>query len=302
VSLLFISKHERCVDKAQQGEDDDACATNLQEALLGDAQLQGANLERAWLQGADLVGAELQGANLVGANLQCANLAYARLQGANLAGAWLQGAKLAGARLQGANLAYARLQGAELQVARLQGANLEYAQIGGAYFNTADLTLSNLQFLEQSPLDEKAYEELARGLAHVISDKSRADCLKQIKWFVGRPPQLKTAHSADRALCDDINLFPSCLTKKEITDYVQARASFLGELGCNDATIARGVVPGLDYAPPGLHFVRPEKELMRTTAAKHFLKIQKDCPGWAALPAPYKIMLGDWAARQISPP
>jgi hypothetical protein len=42
----------------------------------------------------------------------------------------------------------------------------------------------------------------------------------------------------------------------------------------------------------------PQKELMKTTAAKHFLKIQKDCPGWAALPAAYKIMLGDWAARR----
>jgi hypothetical protein len=30
--------------------------------------------------------------------------------------------------------------------------------------------------------------------------------------------------------------------------------------------------------------------------------IQKDCPGWTALPVPYKIMLGDWAVRQIAPP
>jgi uncharacterized protein YjbI with pentapeptide repeats len=301
LSPFFLSKRERCVDKAQQGEDDDACATNLQEADLGGAQLQGANLMGAWLQGANLMGAELQGANLVSANLQCADLSAAQLQGANLAGARLQGAKLAGVRLQGANLEYARLQAAELQVAQLQGANLEYAQIGGAYFNKAVLTLSNLQSLEQSPLDEEAYEELARGLTLVISDKSRADCLKRLKSFVGRPPELKTVFSAAQVLCDDINLFPSCLTKKEITDYVHARASFLGELGCNDATIARGVVPGLDY-PLGINLVRPEKDLMQTTAAKHFLAIQKDCPGWAALPAPYKIMLGDWAARQISPP
>src|SRR5262245_30081520 len=92
-------------------------------------------------------------------------------------------------------------------------------------------------------LDEKTYEELERILTHAISDEHRrADRLKQIKGVVGRPTQLKTAHSADQVLCNDVNLFPSCATQEKITDYARARASFLVQLGCNNAEIAYSIV------------------------------------------------------------
>jgi hypothetical protein len=93
--------------------------TNLQGAILVDAQLQGFFLHHAQLQDADLGRAQLQGASLMYAQLQDANLVYAQLQGADLTGAQLQGAflmyaDLRLAQLQDANLVYAQLQGADL--------------------------------------------------------------------------------------------------------------------------------------------------------------------------------------------
>src|SRR5262249_40932733 len=148
--------------------------------------------------------------------------------GADLRHARLQGANLQYAQLQGTDLQDTQLQGADLQYAQLQGTNLEQAMIGSADFTRADLALSNLRKLSLSPLDEKTYEELERVLTHAISDEHRrADRLKQIKGVVGRPTQLKAASSADQVLCDDVNLFPSCLTQEKIADYAHARASFL---------------------------------------------------------------------------
>jgi uncharacterized protein YjbI with pentapeptide repeats len=43
--------------------------SNLEDAYLGYANLEGANLEGANLEGADLEGASLKGANLMGANV-----------------------------------------------------------------------------------------------------------------------------------------------------------------------------------------------------------------------------------------
>jgi len=59
--------------------------SNLEDAYLGYANLEGANLE-----GANLEGASLKGANLMGADLEGASLKGANLEGANVTGTILE--------------------------------------------------------------------------------------------------------------------------------------------------------------------------------------------------------------------
>ena len=126
--------------------------TQLQGAYLIKARLQGAHLMQAQLHEAQLGVAQLQGAQLFEAQLQGAHLIKACLQGAELFGAQLQGAQLVGARLQGAELMGAQLQGAQLGVARLQGADLEKAQLQGAQLGKARLhgASSNMEYFYES--------------------------------------------------------------------------------------------------------------------------------------------------------
>jgi uncharacterized protein YjbI with pentapeptide repeats len=117
----------------------------LNEAKLGKAiflkaNLQGANLSEAILQGAFLTRSCLQNANLRGANVQRADLTEANLQNANLNGANLQQADLSGARLKGAYFGKANLNRAYLIGADLDGVDLSGASLQGAYLYEADLT------------------------------------------------------------------------------------------------------------------------------------------------------------------
>jgi uncharacterized protein YjbI with pentapeptide repeats len=282
----------------------------LQGAFLTNAQLQGVNLNNAQLQGALLTGAHLQGATLGDAQLQCVQSQKAQFQGALLGHTRLQGADLQGAQLQGADLQGAQLQGAALSRADLQGADLQNSEIGSADFTQANLMLSNLQSLSSSPLDEKQYEDLEKILTHAINDERlRAICLNQIKAAVGQPDRLQQALPPEQVLCDDTHLFPSCLTKERITDYAHARASFLGNLGCNDPAIARGVVRNVVQRARAYPFrarlglVPPGPDPMLMALAKLWIVIpEKNCPGWAALPAAQKITLHNWAAGQTSVP
>ncbi|MEL6439984.1 MAG: pentapeptide repeat-containing protein [Cyanobacteria bacterium J06621_8] len=101
--------------------------SDLQVAVLLNANLARANLARA-----NLAGARLARANLVGAHLAGAHLARAHLAGAHLAGAHLEAVDLARADLEGANLEGANLEGANLQRANLNGAILQGANLNGA--------------------------------------------------------------------------------------------------------------------------------------------------------------------------
>ena len=65
-------------------ENKDRICTQLNGALLVNAQLQGASLDRAQLHNAFLANAQLQGANLDNAGLQGDQLWFAHLQGASL--------------------------------------------------------------------------------------------------------------------------------------------------------------------------------------------------------------------------
>lgn len=112
----------------------------LRKAIFLKANLQGANLSEAILQGAFLTRSCLQNANLSGANLQQADLTEANLQNANLNGANLQQADLSGARLKGAYFGKANLNRAYLIGADLDGVDLSGASLQGAYLYEADLT------------------------------------------------------------------------------------------------------------------------------------------------------------------
>jgi len=281
----------------------------LQGAAVGFAQLQGANLQGAQLQGAYLERAQLQGANLEGAQLQVTLLSGAQLQGATLQRTQFQGANLAGAQLQGATLGYAQLQGANLEDAQLQGADLSHTWIGSADFTLADLTLSSLQSLSWSPLDKETYKTLEQLITHTISSEPRrAYFLMKIKAAVGQPAQLKKARYPERILCDDVRLFPSCITEK-FEEYDQARASLLGKLGCHNAVIARGMMTWhvMGDRITMASALAKSSSVTSDSLAKAFAKWvtamqEKDCPGWTALPAELKDKLRTLAAEEPSAP
>ena len=127
-------------------------ATNLDTAMLREANLSDTNcfeskMAAAHLQNADLSGAILEDAELIGANLQGAILVRASLIGAKCAGAVfrhsilertsfeeadLKGCDLSWSRMAGANLWNADLRNAELSNADLKGAWLARAKIRGA--------------------------------------------------------------------------------------------------------------------------------------------------------------------------
>jgi hypothetical protein len=286
---LEISKGDRCVGTALH-----SCRTNLQEATLRGTQLQGAILLGAQLQGADLGYAKLQGADL----------GYAELQGANLQHAQLQGADLQHAELQGATLQHPQLQGVDLRHAQLQGTILAGAPLQGADFSGADLTLSNLQGLSQSPLDDTAYKKLKGILIPAIRDEQkRTAVLKRLEVAMRQGPPLHGAF-ADTVLCDDVSLFTSCLMQEKIAEYADARAAFLGTLGCDNSAIARGLL-GLwhrNISLPWLTSQDRDDPLLRALA-KHVTAIaEKDCPGWAALPAGLKDELRELAAEKTLVP
>ena len=260
----------------------DLGAVQLQGADLRRVQLQGADLRRVQLQGADLREAQLQGADLWAAQLQGADLREAQLQGADLREAQLQGADLWAAQLQGANLRRAQLQGADLRRAQLQGADLWHASLGGADFTGADLTLSNLQSLSHRTLDEQVlggetYEELKQRLIRALGNSDRrAAVLRRLNAAVGqrRPHYLKPTR-AEQILCSEVNLLPSCLTDEQIIDYAQARAVFLGTLGCHDHAIAQGLLR------QQLRATTPD--LLWWVLMKYFAALDKECPGGAIL-------------------
>jgi hypothetical protein len=205
------------------------------------------------------------------------------------------------AELQGADLREAQLQATSLCLAQLQGADLRAAQVGSADFTKADLTLSDLQGLSWWRLDETAYKKLEGRLMATIRDEQlRTTILERIKTTIGRDLQLNVA-AADQVLCDDANLFSSCLTREEIAEYADTLAAFLGTLGCDNGAIARGLLTQFwssDRRPPSpMTPVSP----MQIVFAKHATaRLEKDCPGWAALPADWKNYLRKLAVEETS--
>ena len=112
----------------------DLSETDLRNAYLGDAHLEGADLMATHLEGARLEGAHLETANLTEARLEEADLGWADLDEADSCGAHFEGADLTEARLAGANLFQAHLEGAYLI-----GADLEGATLVGAHLERANL-------------------------------------------------------------------------------------------------------------------------------------------------------------------
>jgi Pentapeptide repeats (8 copies) len=118
--------------------------TNLNKALLREADLAGANLNKAFLCEADLTGANLDGADLSEADLSKADLTRANLRGANLRGVDLRIATLGKTDLQGAVLVEADLNMAHLSGADLSRADLSMASLMAASLIETDLTDADL--------------------------------------------------------------------------------------------------------------------------------------------------------------
>lgn len=119
---------------------------NLSYAILSYADLREANLREVDLRNADLSNADLSGTDLSGANHYRANLIDASLRGANLRAASLIEADLSGANLSDANLHGTRLERTHLTRVSLSGADLREAIISGTNF--ADIDLREVKGLE----------------------------------------------------------------------------------------------------------------------------------------------------------
>ena len=118
--------------------------SNLEEAVLSGAQLDGANftnanLSHANLEGAVLSNAELWRANLLGANLGGANLFKANMTEIDLRQANLHRCDLKGANLYAANLSEAMLDEADVRYADLRRANLSSANVTEIQYNKKSL-------------------------------------------------------------------------------------------------------------------------------------------------------------------
>lgn len=122
-----------------QMEETDLWGAHLDGASLRESKLDRSNLAGASMEGADLERASLVRCDLRGANLNDSDLERATLSGADLRGASLVGADLQYAVLQAADLRRAKLVGANLRAARLDNANLEGSTLEGAHLHGASL-------------------------------------------------------------------------------------------------------------------------------------------------------------------
>ncbi|MFZ9737583.1 MAG: pentapeptide repeat-containing protein [Prochlorotrichaceae cyanobacterium] len=118
--------------------------SNLRFACLSRSQLPRANFSHSLLIGADFVYTNLQSAVLVEANGIGGNFLAANLRRADLSRAFLAGAVFNSANLSQTNLSYAALNGAEMRAVNLQGANLQHANLQGANLRAANLYRANL--------------------------------------------------------------------------------------------------------------------------------------------------------------
>lgn len=123
-----------------QMEESDLWGAHLDRASLRESKLDRSNLAGASLEGADLARSSLVRCDLRGANLNDADLERAALKNADLRGASLVGADLQYAMMQSADLRRTKLVGANLRASRLDNANLEGATLEGAHLRGASLS------------------------------------------------------------------------------------------------------------------------------------------------------------------
>lgn len=122
-----------------QMEETDLWGAHLDGASLRESKLDRSNLAGASLEGADLERASLARCDLRGANLNDADLERAILSGADLRGASLVGADMQYAVMQAADLRRTKLLAANLRASRMDNANLEGATLEGAHLRGASL-------------------------------------------------------------------------------------------------------------------------------------------------------------------
>jgi hypothetical protein len=149
----------------------DLSYTDIRNADLMDAKLNGVLLIKANLKGAFLTKVSLEEAVIREANLEDADLIGANLYGADLEGANLGWAKL-GANLLNAGLIRANLYGADLWGAKLQRADLWEANLEAADLREADLRETENLELEQI--------KLARGDSTTLLPENLQDFKEEI--------------------------------------------------------------------------------------------------------------------------
>ncbi len=115
----------------------DFCKLDLQDLVLGGANLEGSNFSGTDFGGADLSDANLSDTDLQEADLEGAFLCRVNLRGADLRRADLQGADLTGADLTDADIRNSNFIGARLEKAILTGTRRN----SGTNLSTVDLSL-----------------------------------------------------------------------------------------------------------------------------------------------------------------
>lgn len=233
----------------------------MQRVLLDEAMLRDARLEGAHLQGSSLWSATLDGANLTATKLQGARLGNASLRGVIARDTQLQGADLSGAKLAGADLSGAQLQGASLHEADLSSANLKGASLQGA-----DLSSARLQGADVEGASLRA--ALLNGA--VMDDLNLAKADVELATLSAAGPGTRSSPERARA------------------------TSFLVELACADAYVARGLgMQALSSAPrdrPGL------------AAALLGAESRPDCPAVKLLRPEMREALGRAAMESAQAP
>jgi hypothetical protein len=194
------------------------------------------------MDGVYLVGAKLAGVRQPSLDEKTAGIFSIRLQGAILFGAELQGADLRWANLRGADLNYAHAQGAILHGADLSGAAFVFADLRGADLHSTVLELCEFQIVNADPLpptEEKEIRERNESIPIRKPAKPQPDPVHTHTAGLDPPLKLDNSMLYDAAFARFAKQ-PAASLKAD--EYVKRVATYLADLACKDAAIAKGMV------------------------------------------------------------
>jgi uncharacterized protein YjbI with pentapeptide repeats len=230
-------------------DDGTTVVTMLRGADLASIDLRFTSLHQADLRGADLSNAHMDGANLLSANLSGVKQSRLIEEVRGVFGLNMRGAILFAAHLEEADLRWADLRGADLNVAHLQRATLHGANLTGAAFGRTDLRgadlhsaileLCEFQQTETGTLSADEEKAIREDNARVPKRKSAKPPAEPLKPVAGLDDSPKLPSSFyDAAFATFARLAQVSLKEDE---YIGRAVTFLSELACKDAALARGV-------------------------------------------------------------
>lgn len=204
---LIVAYKRDLSDVNLNGVDLSGEATDLKQAILVRADLNGVDLSHAQLSKAILIGAQLSKANLFETDLSHADLSRAvfkeaRLSHANLEGAKLFEADFFNADLRKANLSKAELTEVNLFYADLVGADLREAKLRDVRLSGADFR--DVNFMKAELIGAVLTGARLKGANFSGADLRRAD----LRHALLRETIGLTSALLDNVIVDDKTEFP----------------------------------------------------------------------------------------------